>query len=111
MKTPRQVLGRALKEAKEVAKLDVVMSVGECCGTCSWAEAERLAGKENPTGLVAKFFLKGINKDRWEDMRKVYVIHNLTKEQLQPTLDTLAKYFKVEYTNDDYCIELKDKEE
>lgn len=111
MKTDRRLLGKALREAQSAAKLDVVMPVGDCCGTCSWAKAQSLAGKENPTALVASFYLKGMNKSSWKDMRKVYLNHNIPSEQLQTVLTVLGKYFKVEYRGEELTILLTDKEE
>jgi hypothetical protein len=94
-----------LKEVKKEAKLGFARSAGNCCGSCTWA-----ALPENKKGIWLKHYKSGMNRSPWRENEVHHIAHDLTNEQAVIVVNTLSKYFKVDYDfNDSHSIKISDK--
>ena len=100
---------KAFEEYKINAKLDYALNKApDDCKTCSSAWINKEYGKESK-GIWLVYYTFGMNKRKWDDGEQ-YICHDLTKEQAKIVVQTLSKYFKVEWDGDESrCIQISNK--
>ena len=105
----RKTVVKALKECKKNAKLDYAYSraLGDCM-SCTNAKLASMYGTE-AKGIWLKYFTFGMNRQTWNNRPK-YIAHDMGEEQAKVVVETLKKYFDVEWDgSQDQCIMIKDK--
>jgi len=111
-----RLIGKALRECKEAAKLDwSVMyadTLGDCMSCCNWKLGELYPG-DDKFGIFCKKWRYGMNahSKSFKDDTSVAICHTLNAELYPVVCGVLSKYFCVEPKEYDECkcIILKEK--
>ena len=110
----KELLIHAFKEAKKAAALDFAITnpdgLGDC-QSCVWAAIVNKYGEES-RGVFVKHWRRGMNAGApIEDLRAVYVAHDLSEEQGRTVAAVLSELFRVEWDfSRGSCIKLEDLE-
>lgn len=106
---------KVFREIKKEANLTYARTSADSLGDCSSCVSAAIFNRygKGATGIWLKYWKHGMNRSTkdLEDMRSVYISHNITEEQAKVVFKVLSKYFNI--TNGGYdpytCIEISEK--